>query len=852
MQQYLSADALRWTLHDEQIDDADLNPQTQDTQHGRPGALGQERAMNALELGLGIKERGFNIFVVGHPGTGRTSTVRQLLLERAAKEPSPNDIILLYNFEDRDRPLSVSVPSGTGPRIKKLYEAFVDKMLVELERAFDSDTYNDQRQQLEKERQEKSDEMLSDVEKRAKKQGFILTRNGTAISLSVAGEDGNPITEEQFVSLPPKDRAKLESRAEELHDQLEDAMRRVRAVERKSDEDLEKFDRDSADAVLRPLIEELKEDLKEHKEFKTDAELEPLLKHIDAIRDDILDRLWRLVPNHPANIEEGQEEGSNGAHKSVSLTDEEDENDDSDEPALLRYRVNVFVTHTGKDGAPVVQETHPTASNLIGRIEHRVRGGETVTDFTRIRAGVLYRANGGYLLINAMDLLRDPTAWEGIKRALKNRQIELDDPGEPGRMVVVASLRPEPVPLAIKVCLVGTPELYYSLQRSDPEFSKLFKIKVDFDVDTERSTLHLQKYVRFLAGLAHEEKLLPLSKSGAARVVEQAVRLCEDQDKLTTRFGDIADLMREANFWASKENADVIARSHVQQALSARADREGFLELHMREDIRKQRVSIETDGAVVGQVNGLTVLDLGSYAFGVPVRITCRVGAGRGEIIDVEREVELGGPLHTKGTMILKGILLDRFGHAVPLCLQATLCMEQNHSEVDGDSASLAETCALFSALAQAPINQRMALTGAIDQRGRVQAVGGVNEKIEGFWRVCADRDQHHLKQYGRLPASEPYEILIPRPNARDLMLDEDVIAACNNGRLRISTVDTLEDALEALTGRSYADGAKSLLNDIAITLKNLASVQAHTARGTWARKGVHQIVMAAKPRSKR
>jgi lon-related putative ATP-dependent protease len=495
---------------------------------------------------------------------------------------------------------------------------------------------------------------------------------------------------------------------------------------------------------------------------------------------------------------------------------EEEEEGDRDEPALIRYRVNVLVTHSVKGGAPVVAETHPTTSNLIGRIEHRVRSGETMTDFTRIRAGALYRANGGYLLVHAQDLLRDPAAWEGLKRALKNRQIELDDPGEPGRMVSVASLRPEPVPLSIKIVLIGTPELYYSLSRGDPDFSKLFKVKVDFDIEMDRSGARITHYLRFLAGLAHEEKLRPLTPGGAARVLEHAARLCDDQSKLTTRFGEMADLVREASFWSGKDNAKRIEREHVRQALAARAEREGFIELRMREDIARRRISIATDGAVVGQTNGLTVIDLGSYSFGMPVRITCRVGAGKGDIIDIERETELGGPIHTKGTLILKGVLLERFGSHTPLCLQATLCMEQSYSDIDGDSASLAEACALFSSLAEAPIRQAVALTGSIDQLGKVQAVGGVNEKIEGFFRVAQLRD-----------SKGPHEIIIPAANAGDLMLDEEVIDAAKAGRFIVRTVDTVDEAMEVLTGRKWSTGKNPLEPAIFKSLERLATVQA-------------------------
>lgn len=805
----LSPDELRWTLDESTLPTPDAG-MADDERHGRPGAMGQERALTALELGLGIKERGFNIFVVGASGTGRTSTVRQLLKERAAEEPTPDDVVLLYNFDDRDRPLAVCLPPGEGPRVKKLYESFVETMLPELEKAFESDRYIQERQELDQHHQERTDELLAGVEQEARQAGFVLSRSGTALTLAVADADGRALSEEAFEALSPEEKQALEERAEKLQGRLEDALRKVRVLERETEEKLDKMARATADAVLAPLIEEAKAQLKDRPR---------LLRHLDQCREDVLNRLRRLVPEDSPMDDGNGEPGQPPPSHRRRLWEEEDDGD-RDEPALLRYRVNVLVTRAKTEGAPVVTETHPTTSNLLGRIEHRPRGNDTVTDHTRIKAGALYRANGGYLLLHAQDLLRDPAAWEGLKRALKNREIELDDPGEPGRMVSVASLRPEPVPLSVKVCLIGTPDLYYALSRGDPDFGKLFKVKVDFDVEMERSPDRIRHYLRFIKGLAHEEKLLPLAPGGAARVIEHAARISHNQDKLTTRFGWIADLVREASFFATRDGAQAIERRHVRQALDARAEREGFLELRMREDIILGRMNVETSGAVVGQTNGLTVIDLGSYSFGVPARITARVGAGRGEIVDIEREVELGGPIHTKGTLILKGLLIDRFGRHTPLQLSGTLCIEQSYSDIDGDSASLAEACALLSALAEVPVRQDVAMTGAIDQRGRVQAVGGVNEKVEGFFRVCRAMDPT-IKR----------EVLIPAANAVDLMLHEDVVEAARQGLFQVRAVETIEDALYVLTGRHWDRGRNCLRDTILKNLEQLAAVQALAER---------------------
>ncbi|MCP4502454.1 MAG: AAA family ATPase [Deltaproteobacteria bacterium] len=803
MDKILSVDALRWYL-DEKTLDVDAVSSDEDNHHGRPGALGQERALIALELGLGISGRGFNIFVVGAPGTGRTSTVRTELVDRAASEPIPDDWVLLYNFDDRDQPHAIALPPKTGPEVKRSFETLVDQVLNQLEKAFDSDGYLQKKQEVDAMHETRTNAILGPVEEEAATAGFLLTRAGSAISLGVTDEDGVPLSEEAFEELSAEVKQNLEAEAEGLQSTLEEAVRKIRVVERETDETYEKLAKETADLEVSPLFAQAEKDLADVVGEETFPRLK---KHMDEMHQDILSRLRRLAPEETSS--DGEEDGDDGPVQSTAKRLRmEEEDTGSDEPALLRYRVNVLVTQGEAKGAPVISETHPTLANLIGRIEHKVRGSEAVADFTRIKAGALYKANGGYLLLQALDLLREASAWEGLKRALKNRQVELDDPGEPGRMVTVASLRPEPVPLALKVVLIGTPDLYYELSRGDPEFQTLFKVKVDFNLDMDRSPDRIQRYLRFLVGLAHEEELQPVHRSSVARVVEHAARVSHNREKLTTRFGWMADLLREASFWAKKSEASHIKRVHVDKALKARSEREGFLEQRMHEDIADRRVVIETSGSVTGQINGLTVLDVGRYAFGMPVRISCKVGAGKsGELLDIEREVELGGPLHTKGTFILRGLLTDRFGDLTPIKLAATLCMEQNYSEIDGDSASLAEACVLFSALAEAPIRQDIALTGSIDQRGRVQTVGGVNEKIEGFFRICSllhdDKEQP-------MPVKR---VILPTSNIRDLMLDDEVVEAVKAGTFEVGTVETLEDTLFELTGVPWQDGSETCLH---------------------------------------
>ncbi len=793
---------LRWQFEDLSIIKSTLRYKRFRKQN-RIGAMAQERALSALELGLGIKQRGYNIFVVGASGTGRTSTVNQLLYERAKKEPTPDDVILLYNFENRDRPLAVKVPPSLGPKIKKTYDSLVDRMLGDLEKTMESERYVNERQEIQEQCRFRTDEILNVIDEEAKLKGFVLQRAAGALTLTPGNKNNEPINEKEFELLNDDEKHLLEQNAEKLEAHLEDAIRKVRAVEKESEDNIEKLEKATANAVLLPLFDNAKA---QWKNFKI------IVTHLEAMREDVLSRLRRIIPDERVHTVDGAE--PNYPRRKLH---EEEEEPDYDEPVLIRYRVNPLVTRSKSAGAPVVQETHPTSSNLIGRIEQRLRAGETLTDHTRIRAGALYLANGGYLVLEAQDLLRDPAAWEGLKRALKNRAVELDDPGEPGRMVSVVSLRPEPVALSLKVILIGVPELYYALSKNDSDFGKLFKVKADFDMQMDLCPEHITKYLQFLNGICLDEDLKKLSAPGAARILEQAVRLSGNQKKLTARLGDIADLVREANFWAAKDRSAQIDARHIRRALDARAEREGFLETQMIEDILQGHVTIETTGEVLGQINALTVIELGSYEFGVPIRITCSVGCGRGQIIDVERETKQGGPIHTKGRLIIRGLMANQFGRDIPLGFNATLCMEQTYSEVDGDSASLAETCALLSMLADAPLSQRFAVTGSIDQRGQIQAVGGINEKIEGFFNVCQ-----------ALKTSGVHGVVIPASNASDIVLKEEIVEACAAGLFEIYTANTFEDVIELMTGRDWDKGKNSLRGAIMKTLEHFQRLRTH------------------------
>ncbi|MBI5498062.1 MAG: AAA family ATPase [Deltaproteobacteria bacterium] len=752
------------------------------TKTARPGALGQERAMRALDVGLGIRERGFNIFVVGAAGTGRTSTVRSILLERARKEEVPDDWALLYNFDDADRPRAVKLPRGTAHKLKREVDEMLQRLQQELMRAFEGDAYRQRRQKIIDRHSDQEEKRLRSVEKEAARRGFALQRSPTGLALGPA-TDGEPMTEEQFRSLPRKERQRLEQQGSAVEELLDDVVRQIRGLQRETDKALQDLDKEEVRRVVTPMVMEVAEAYREQ---------DMLRWHFERVIDDLVEHTAELRP--PDETQETPAEGQappgdQMPQRPQLLVPSADSGQDG-ENLFTRYRINALVDNRSQKGAPVIEETHPTMFNLMGRIEHRLRGGETITDFTRIKAGALHRANGGYLLIDAMELFREPPAYEALKRALKNRALEIEDAGEPGRMISIAALRPEPIPLQVKVIIVGTPDLYYQLSKGDPDFQKLFKIKADFDVEMDRTPERLRGFATFIVALAREEGLRRFDATGLARILEEAARLASDRKKLSTRFGEIADLVREASFWATRRRSRVINLRDVTAALDARRDRERYLEDRLREAVKDGSIRIDSEGAVVGQVNGLTVVELGSYSFGHPSRITARVHVGKGGVIDVEREVDLGGPIHSKGVIILQAILGDRFGKHAPLTLGATLCMEQNYSEVEGDSASLAECLALLSALSGVPLRQGMAVTGSIDQLGHVQTVGGVNEKIEGYFDTC--------QALGGKPG---IGVVMPVGNVSELMLRDDVVEAVARKRFTIHAVRTLEEAVEITMG---------------------------------------------------
>ncbi|MBI2322028.1 MAG: AAA family ATPase, partial [Chloroflexi bacterium] len=755
------------------------------------GLIGQPRATAALTFALGMPDRGYHIFVAGATGVGKMTAVNAFLAEAARTRPTPDDWCYVYSFRDPERPRALRLPPGLGQQLKRDLDHLLATAQRQLPRAFESDEYTRRRDAVTKGFEEEREGRLALLGDRARAEGFLLQATPMGLLL-VPLIAGRPMREEEFAALTPELRDSWQRRRGQLEDEIAAAMKAIRQRERDVREELDRLDHDVALYAVGGLLEDLTERY---------AGFPAVVEYLAALRDDMANQLDLFRP-----LPEGVP-----AMAAAQVWQREQ--------ALRRYQVNVVVDRGGVQGAPVVHEMHPTYQNLIGRIDKEAQFGLLVTDFTLVRAGALHQANGGYLVLEAQDVLRQPLAWDGLKRALRNRSVAIEEAADWLGMATVRTLRPETVPLDLKVVLVGEPYIYYLLHALDPDFRELFGVRADFDLRIPRTPESEAKYAEFVCRLCVEEQLRPFDRRALALIVEHGARLAEDQDKLSARFGSLADLIREANYWAGQAGATTVTAAHVQQGLEQQVYRSSMVEERIRELIARGTLHVDVEGAAVGQVNGLAVHTMADYSFGRPSRITAAVGVGREGVLDIEREAELGGKVHRKGVLILAGFLIDRFAQAQPLTLHARLAFEQSYEEVEGDSASSAELYALLSRLADAPIRQGLAVTGSVDQRGRIQAIGGVNEKIEGFFAVC--------KANG---LTGEQGVLIPASNVSHLMLKQEVIDAVQAGRFHIYAVGTVDEGIELLTGLpagarqpdgSYPEG--SINGHIAARMREMA-----------------------------
>lgn len=734
--------------------------------------IGQDRAVDAIRFGIGIEQPGYNLFALGPNGTGKYTLVHSSLETKAAGESVPSDWCYVYNFEHHHIPNALRLPAGQGVELERDMKRLVDELLVVIPGAFESEEYHSQKRAIDAEYQEMQESALEKIRQDATQQDIALMRTPAGLAFAPL-QDKEVIKPEEFMELPAEQRKQIEGQISALQERLQKVFRQVPQWIRASRSRVKELNEEVTTFAVTPLFDELKDKYRD---------LSSILGYLEAVRGDIVENNSVFVePTDGAPRAAGQPPGP----PVVGMTAQR-----SREAFANRYRVNVIVDQSQSEGAPVIYEQNPTYQSLIGRLEHISQLGALVTDFTLIKPGVLHQANGGYLILDARNLLSQPYVWEGLKRALRSSEICIESPGQAYGLISTASLQPEPIPLDIKIVLLGERQVYYLMFEYDPDFRELFKVTADFDDLMNRTEQNNLSYAQLVGTLARKEALRPFDRTAVARVIERSSRMVSDVEKLSADMQSVADLLREANYWAGQAGQEIVSAEQVQQAIDAQVYRTSRLKERIEESILRETILIDTSGEKIGQINGLSVMMLGNYAFGRPNRITARIRMGRGEVIDIERQVELGGPLHSKGVLILSSFLGSRYAAERPLSLSASLVFEQSYGGVDGDSASSAELYALLSALAEIPIKQSLAVTGSVNQHGQVQAIGGVNEKIEGFFDVCQARG-----------LTGDQGVLIPGSNVKHLMLRRDIVEAVGKGQFQIYAVDSIEEGMELLTG---------------------------------------------------
>jgi lon-related putative ATP-dependent protease len=728
-----------------------------------PGIIGQERAEEAVRFAIAIRRYGYNLYALGTSGMGKHGFVRAFLERRASTEATPSDWCYVHNFEDPRRPCALRLPPGRAPRLRDDLQRLVDGLRVAIPAVFEGEDYRSRRKLIESRFAEESERTFTQIEEKARGRGVAVVKAPTGVGMAPLRK-GEVVEPEEFKKLPETEQERFKAEAAAVQRELEDAVGKLPREARRQRDELRKLDRLATASAASQLMDELRARW---------AEEPAVLRHLEDVGKDIVDNAEDFL---------APMEGTN-ALKAIF-------GGRVDRRPPRRYEVNVLVTRRPDSGAPVVYEDHPTHANLVGRIEHVAEMGNLVTDFTLVQAGALHRANGGYLIVDARRLLLQPLAWDELKRALRSKVVRIESLAQAWSLTTTASLEPEPIPLETKVVLLGERYLYYLLSHLDPEFPELFKVAADFEEEIERTPEGEHLYARLLGTFARREGLRPLDRTAVARALEHASRRADDRERLLVHAEQVSDLLREADHLAGEAGAAVVGAEHVQAALDAQVRRASRVREHVQDDIRRGTLLIDTRGEAVGQVNGLVVLQLGGYAFGRPSRITARVRLGSGNVVDIEKEVALGGPIHSKGVLILSGFLGQRFASERPLSLAASLVFEQSYSAVEGDSASCAELVALLSALGEIPLRQGRGVTGSVNQHGQVQPIGGVNEKIEGFFDVC--RAAGLTGEQG---------VLIPAANVKSLMLRADVVEAAEKGRFHIWPVETVDQAIELLSG---------------------------------------------------
>jgi lon-related putative ATP-dependent protease len=768
MKNQLSSDVVRKTFDVGRV--AELTPT-----HTSPDdiIIGQERAVKALKFGLGIKAEGYNIYVSGIHGTGKLTAIKNFVVEPAKNDSLPNDWCYVNNFKDPYEPARLCLPAGQATAFKKDIRNLIHDARVTLTKAFEQEDFIKRRQAITDSLLQRQNELFNAVYNRAANENIRIQETPVDI-VTIPLKDGQVMTDEQFNKLSEDDQSAIRKTQDKYIEEIKVVVRESRKLEKEASDKIEKLENEAATYAIGTLIQEMEEKY---------VRVPDVMLHLKEVKEDILANLAGFVISDKGNAVQ----------------------DDTNSNFIKRYEVNVLVDNAGGHGAPVVIESHPTYTNLFGRVEKESYMGTWVTDLTLIRRGSLHTANGGYLILQVEELFKNIFSWESLKRALKNKEVVIEEPGDQWGFITTKTLKPAPIPLKVKVILIGDPFIYHLLYAYDSNFKELFKVKADFDSSMVFNDKNVSDYIRFCNEICNREGLPKLDDEAVAKVIEHGSRLADDQSKLSTRFSEIANVLREASYYASIDNSAQIKSVHIRKAVEEKLYRSNLIQDRLNEMIVSRQILIDIKGKKTGQVNGLSVIILGDIEFGIPNRITCSTSLGKDGIIAIEREAELSGPIHTKGVMILTGYLTEKYVQDKPISLNARVVFEQNYSEIEGDSASSSELYTILSGLSGLPINQGFAVTGSVNQKGEIQAVGGINEKIEGYFEVCK-----------LLGSEEGQGVIIPSANIKNLMLKEEIQEAIKLNKFKIWAIDTIDDGIEILTGvktgSAHEEGSVSYL----------------------------------------
>jgi len=736
--------------------------------------IGQDRAVKAMEFGLRTHMKGYNLYLAGSSGTGKTSYAKNLIEKTAGNLPVPCDWCYIYNFTSPSQPTAVSLPAGQGAVLEKDMDEFIKLLKNELSKAFDSDDYQKEKAAIIKEFQEMRSLLIEELNQSAEKYGFkVKSTNAGIYFLPVV--EGKVLKEDEYEELSDDIRHEINKKSDSVQLETMEIVHRIKDIEKRVQDKVEDWENKIALFAVGSPINDLKEKYKDH---------EKIFSYLEKVQEDILKNFAEFIDEETP--EKSQQLIIPWLKREV-------------ESPADKYKINLFIDNSSLSGVPVIVDYNPTYYNLLGKVEYENEFGAVTTDFTLIKPGLLHHANGGYIILQAKDLINNPYSWEALKRVLKTKKIMIENIKEQMGLVAASTLKPEPIPADIKVILVGNEQLYRLLYEYDETFSKFFKVKVDFDDEMERNYENMLKLARFVSSFCRRENAPHFDRSGIAKVVNYSSKLVEDQQKLSTRFNEIAEILGEACTWAEISGSSLVTAEHVRKAEEEKQQRSNKYDEKLLKLINDGTMMIDTQGEVVGQINGLSIIDTGDYSFGKPSRITATTYMGESGIVNIEREIEMSGTSHSKGVLILNGYIGQKFAQEMPLSLSCSLCFEQLYGGVDGDSASSAELYAILSSLADAPIRQNLAVTGSVNQRGEIQPIGGATRKIEGFFELC---------KYRGLDGS--HGVIIPHQNVRNLVLGDDVIDAVKEGKFHIYPIRTIDEGIEILTGIKAGERSKS------------------------------------------